>query len=99
MEYAIARVAEDRGVAIVVRTQNILDLEPQDGEDPAGLEKAKLRQFNRRTIWYTSQEVDLTPYLIKYLQVFDPRAERKKAAEAAAKPAGDNKQNGKPDGK
>lgn len=86
LEYAIARVAMDRGVAIVMRAQRTLDLTPQAGEKAADLEKAKLMQFNRRTVWYTSPEVDLTPQVIKYLQVFDPRAERlKAAAEAAAK--------------
>lgn len=99
MEFAVARVAADRGVAVVVRAQNVIDLEPQEGEDPASLQKAKLMQFNRRTVWYTSPEVDLTPYVIKYLQVFDPRAERKKAAEAAARSDGDGKQPPKPDGK
>jgi len=84
LDYAITRVAKDRGVAIVLRKQLMHDLRPDGMEKPGELEQLKLNQFNRRSIWYTSPEVDLTPYLIKYLRVFDARAERLKAAAAAA---------------
>ena len=95
LEFVIARVAQDRGVAIVMRAQKAI----APAEDPAkagGLDKARLMQFNRRTVWYTSPEVDLTPYVIKYLQAFDPRAERAKAAGSVKTPG---KAPGKPDGK
>jgi len=87
IEYAIAQVASDRGIAVVLRVQHSLDLSPENSEIE-GAQKAKLMQFNRRTVWYTSAEVDMTPHLIKYLQVFDPRAERAKAAEGAATKGG-----------
>ncbi|MCA8954104.1 MAG: OmpH family outer membrane protein [Planctomycetes bacterium] len=72
--FAIARVAEDRGVAIVLRAQPVLELDPRD----------RLVQHKRRAVLYQSPEVDLTPFVVKYLKVFDPRAEREKAAAAAA---------------
>lgn len=97
LEFAIARVAEDRNVAIVLRAQNSI-APAEDGAEDSGLQKARLMQFNRRTVWYTSPEVDLTPFLIKYLQVFDPRAERAKA-KAAKKGDGKSKGSAKPDGK
>lgn len=83
LEFAIAKVARDRGVAIVLRKQETLDLAPEEAGS-SGLQQARHRQFTRRTVWFTDESVDLTPALVKYLQVFDPRAERLAAAKKAA---------------
>lgn len=99
MEFAIAQVAKDRGIDVVLRVQNTIDLSPDEQKDADGLQKAKLMQFNRRSVWYTSNQVDLTPFLIKYLQVFKPRDERIKAAEAAAPKNGGKGAAGSNDGK
>ncbi|MCR9245553.1 MAG: OmpH family outer membrane protein [bacterium] len=83
LEFAIAKVARDRGVAIVLRKQETLDLAPEEAGS-SGLQQARHRQFTRRTVWFTDESVDLTPALVKYLQVFDPRAERLAAAKKNA---------------
>jgi len=68
LELAVAQVAKDRGVQIVlrVRPQGV----PSDGgKEPANAQQARLQGFNRRDVWYHADEVDLTPALIKYLLV------------------------------
>jgi Skp family chaperone for outer membrane proteins len=64
MQQAVAIVAKERGVALVLRTHNdLLD----------GSTESKARVFEARVVWYASEEVDLTPAVIKLLQVPLPK--------------------------
>jgi Skp family chaperone for outer membrane proteins len=68
IEIAVKKVAERRGVAIVLRVH---DMGP--GGDAAKLlpkvVESRINGFERRSVWYASPEVDLTPDLIKFLMV------------------------------
>jgi Skp family chaperone for outer membrane proteins len=75
MQQAVAIVAKERGVSMVLRTHNdLLD----------GSTESKARVFEARVVWYASEEVDLTPAVIKLLQV--PLPKRPEEA-AGTKPA------------
>lgn len=86
MEFAVTAVAKERGVDIVLRAD---DYEPDD-KDPRAV-KQRYDMLRKRAVWFASAQVDLTPHLIKYLQVTDVRAERQKVAEASAKKTGSDK--------
>ena len=67
LEKAIPVVAKARGVSIVLRVHPV----PQP---PAGITgqratTGRLRAFENKQVWFASEEVDLTPDLIKYLMV------------------------------
>lgn len=66
-ELAVAKVAKERGVQIVLR--KLADLPPRgDAESPKETQ-ARVMTFDRRQVWYAAPEVDLTPHVIKFLQV------------------------------
>lgn len=68
LERAVAIVAKDRGVHMVVRAHP--ELEGGSAEDRA-------RVYETRMVWYASEEIDLTPAVIQLLQVPlppDPKA-------------------------
>ncbi|MFY7948674.1 MAG: OmpH family outer membrane protein, partial [Gemmatimonas sp.] len=67
LEKAIPVVAKARGVGLVLRVHQV----PQP---PAGITgqratTGRLRAFENKQVWFASEEVDLTPDLIKYLMV------------------------------
>lgn len=71
MQRAVAKVAKDRGVGLVLRVH-------EDTFD--GSTESKARVFEARVVWYASEEIDLTPAIIQLLQV--PLPEEPKAAPA-----------------
>lgn len=90
LEVAVAQVAKDRGVQIVLRVspQEAID---ERAKDTLDVQQIRLFTFNRRAVWFAADEVDLTPALIKYLQV-PIKAEAGKAEAGKAEA-------GKPEGK
>lgn len=67
LEKAVPVVAKARGVSVVLRVHQV----PQA---PAGISgqratTGRLRAFENKQVWFASEEVDLTPDLIKYLMV------------------------------
>jgi Skp family chaperone for outer membrane proteins len=78
MERAVAIVAKERGLQMVLRSHPQL-------ED--GTVENRTRVYEARIVWFASEEVDITPAVIKVLQVPLP-AESKPDA---AKPAGETK--------
>ena len=76
LERAVAIVAKERGVQMVLRAHP--QLEETSSEN-------KARVFEARIVWFASEEIDLTPAVIKLLQV--PLPEAPKAD--GAKPAGE----------
>lgn len=89
LERAVAIVAKDRGVQLVLRAHPDID---------DGSMESKARVFEARIVWYAAEELDLTPAVIALLQVplpLDP-----KTAEGAVKaPVEGSKADGsKPDG-
>ncbi|MCA8973132.1 MAG: OmpH family outer membrane protein [Planctomycetes bacterium] len=99
LDYAVAQVAKDRGIDIVLRLHDVP--EGPVGDDPIAQQRRLVRLENRAVL-FASDKADLTPHLIRYLQVFDPRGERLKAeaaAEAAAKNAAGQPAKGEGDGK
>jgi Skp family chaperone for outer membrane proteins len=87
-EVAIAQVAKDRGVQIVLRMHEAPDADK--GKDAGNVQQARLYSYNRRNVWFAADEVDLTPALIKYLQVplDTSKAAAPKPEAPAAKAAG-----------
>lgn len=61
IEKAVAAVAKARGVDVVLR------LHPGAAGD--GSATAKTQIFERREVWYAADAVDLTPAIVKWLQV------------------------------
>ncbi len=61
IEVAIAQCAKARGVQLVLRTHR----DPTE-EDSLNI---KSRLQDRRIVWYAANEIDLTPHVIKLLQV------------------------------
>lgn len=94
LEKAVPIVAKARGVSIVVRVHNV----PVAPAEVAGTPRAvggRLRAFETKQVWFASEEVDLTPDLIKYLMV--PRdGDKTPKGDAPAK--ADAKSDGKTDG-
>ena len=76
LERAVAIVAKERGVQMVLRAHPQL-------EETSSENKARL--FEARIVWFASEEIDLTPAVIKLLQV--PLPEAPKAD--GAKPSGE----------
>ncbi len=76
LERAVAIVAKERGVQMVLRAHP--QLEETSSEN-------KARVFEARIVWFASEEIDLTPAVIKLLQV--PLPEEPKAD--GGKPAGE----------
>jgi hypothetical protein len=72
LEVAVEKVAKNRGVQLVLRTYD-------PGPPPSVSEKAtnkelgqmnqRLQMFDRRQVWFNTDEIDLTGDLIKLLQV------------------------------
>lgn len=67
LEKAIPVVAKARGVSLVLRVHQV-------PKAPAGITEqraitGRLRAFENKQVWFASEEVDLTPDLIKYLMV------------------------------
>ena len=93
LEAAIAQVAKDRGVQIVLRMHEAP--EPEKGKEATNVQQVRLyNSFSKRNVWFAAEEVDLTPALIKFLQVpLDSKAApAKPEAPAAAKAAGNGQQ-------
>lgn len=83
LERAVAIVAKERGVLMVLRAHPQLE----DGS----LEN-KSRVFEARIVWYAAEEIDLTPAVIKLLQVPLPaEAKPDSGKPEAPKPAGETK--------
>ena len=76
LDYAIARVAEKRGITLVLTKQNV----PRANPSVAELDEITLQRYvqgyDRRQVWHASKELDLTDDLIKYLMT--PLPERTK---------------------
>lgn len=87
LEFAIKKVAEDNGITIVLRAQDSLDIGAKEVGEPDSV-RDKARRFAQRTVWFADSSVDLTPALIKYLSVYDPRKEREKLDAANARKNG-----------
>lgn len=76
LERAVSIVAKERGIQMVLRAHP--QLEETSSEN-------KARVFEARIVWFASEEIDLTPAVIKLLQV--PLPEEPKSD--GGKPAGD----------
>lgn len=83
LDYSVAKVANKRGVTIVIPKRDIppsptpvADMRMRDVQDRVGA-------FQRRTVWFAAKEVDLTSAVIKYMQ--DPLPPRT-SPERAPKP-------------
>jgi Skp family chaperone for outer membrane proteins len=75
VEVAVAEVAKMKGVQIVLRVRATPPPDEAGKEKETGnAQKQRLAGYDRRHVWFASDEVDLTPALIKYLQVpVDPK--------------------------
>lgn len=88
MQRAVAIVAKERGVALVLRAHNDL---------LNGSTESKARVFEARVVWYFAEEVDLTPAVIKLLQVPLPELPKDAQETAGSKP-GEPPRTPEPDG-
>ncbi len=92
LEQAITTVAKARGVALVLRVQDMGPPSTDLAKMPAKAVQGRFNAFERRQVWFASEQVDLTGDLIKLLMV--PLAE--KTGDKAGKP--DDKAGSKTDG-
>lgn len=58
-----------RAAWVFLRTQSTPSFEDGAAKDPVSLQRAQLQAYDRRQVWFASDEVDLTQALIKYLSV------------------------------
>jgi len=93
LDAAIQRLAKDRGVHLVMRTE-VKDTAPPENGDKASPKSVQNRVFayERRQVWFAAEELDLTADLIKLLQVWP--LESSKDAPASPPSAGDDKAGG-----
>lgn len=93
LEVAIRKVAVARGVSIVLRTHELGEVAGEVAKMPPKTLQGRLAMFERRQVWYASDQVDLTSDLIKLLLV--PLDEPKDAGKATSeKPAATPKTGG-----
>ncbi|MCA8964334.1 MAG: OmpH family outer membrane protein [Planctomycetes bacterium] len=94
VDIAVAKVAKDRGVHIVLRKMSDLP----ERTDDAGIKEIRDRvvAYDRRQVWYVAPEVDLTPHVIKFMQV--PIERPKASADGGKGAGGGNKDGGAPQG-
>lgn len=71
VEAAITRLAKDRGVHVVLRTDQKDTAPPETGDKthPKAVQ-GRVFAFERRQVWFAAEELDLTSDLIKLLQVW-----------------------------
>jgi len=86
LEVAVAEVAKASGVQIVLRVRATPGAEDV-AKEGSNVQKQKLAAFDRRQVWFASDEVDLTPALIKLLRL---PAEAKGTAGASKDAAGNS---------
>jgi Skp family chaperone for outer membrane proteins len=90
LDAAIARLARDRGVHLVLRTE-VKDTTATDPADKSPKTvQGRVFAFERRQVWFGAEELDLTSDLIKLLQVWPLEP----AKPAPAAPLGDGKGGG-----
>jgi Skp family chaperone for outer membrane proteins len=84
---AIAKVARDRGVQVVLQTEQPVVV--PEGIDPKSEKAVRLRMsvIERRKVWFADESVDLTAAVIKYLQVATPEMLGVKPDKPAGEPA------------
>ncbi len=92
IEFAVAQVAKDRGLQLVLRTYEVPG--PGEGDDEVRMLQVRSSAFDRRQVWFASGDIDITPAVIKFLQVPLDRPAAKPAnaggaAGQAAAPNGD----------
>jgi len=92
LEKAVPAVAKARGVSLVLRVLQTPQLPPDVPPQSARAVTGRLRSYEARQVWFASDELDLTPDLIKYLMV--PR----EAKPADGAPANGAPANGAPAG-
>ena len=84
IDYAVAKVASKRGVALVLPKSDM----PPSATPIAELSTRELELrfgfFGRRTVWFASKELDLTSTVIKFMQ--DPLPDRNSPERAPKKP-------------
>lgn len=84
IEFAIAQVAKDRGLQLVLRTVEVPAADA--GDDEVRSLQLRTSIFDRRQVWYSSGELDITPMVIKFLMV--PLERGTPAKDAGSKDAG-----------
>ncbi|MBL8750267.1 MAG: OmpH family outer membrane protein [Planctomycetes bacterium] len=78
LEAAVKQLAKDRGLSLVLR----IDVDDKSSDDEKqGRIVSRLRTFEQRQVLFAAEELDLTPALIKLVQVpLDPASEAPPAA-------------------
>lgn len=89
LDAAVARLAKDRGVHLVLRREEAETAPPAEGDkDSPKMVQNRLIAYDQRHVWFAAEELDLTADLIKLLQVW-PLDAAKDAPAAAPAPAAD----------
>ena len=95
LEYAIGKVAEQKGVALVLTKQEITPSAEPIAELSGNEVQARVKAYDRRQVWFASQELDLTGDVIKFLMVPLPDRNSPERAPKAGEPAKAPKSDGK----
>lgn len=102
LEKAVPAVAKARGVSIVIRVHQVPPVPAEISPNSPRAIGGRLRAYEAKQVWFASDEVDLTPDLIKYLMIpregdkaagdkptgLDPAKADPAKKDAAGKPAG-----------
>ncbi|MBL8723267.1 MAG: OmpH family outer membrane protein [Planctomycetes bacterium] len=81
-ERATAEVAKLKGVQVVLR-MNANPSGDDLSKDEDRAQQQRLRAYDRRTVWFSAEEVDLTAAVAKYLKVLGEKAPAEKPAAPA----------------
>lgn len=98
LEVAIAQLAKDRGVHLVLRIDADKKPSPTESLNPNQVQR-RMVTLDRRTVWFTADELDLTGSLIKTMQTFDWKESQKDQAKEPAKTEAPAAPNSGKDGK
>ncbi len=88
LEEAIAKVAKARGVGLVLRSHVIDDPAVSLAKLSPGALDSRVKIFERRQVWFASDELDLTADVINLLKVpLEPKTDGKDAGSGKAEKA------------
>jgi len=90
IERAIATAAKERGVDLVLRLHPMDAPAADNAKDEDRRRLDRLRIFERRQVWFATDELDLTPVVIKVLQAElpDPASPGEAKDAAQSRPSG-----------
>jgi Skp family chaperone for outer membrane proteins len=84
LDYAVTKIAKSKGISLVMPKRDIIPSSQPISELPAMEVQDRLQAYQRRSVWFASEEIDLTGDVIKFMMV--PLPDRNSPERARQKP-------------